>query len=287
MIHVPTAADVARFGVSGKSVRPCSSTRGAPSVVLRLAPPPPPPSWLGGLMPGPIVAPAPPGPPVPGYSLWLDATYASNTNATWFDQSGNGYDASITDAGGTFALTSSGINGLASYQGSDGSNSSFAATPTYATGPALTALAVYQLSAAGTMNGRQGLVSAGYATDYILMTSFGRGTGSGTFGYVHASPAGLVGANLDTAAHVASVVYPDPSVVNQASWYQDGALWTTSSATPPAVGSQVRYVGNWEGILNVCINGFIGEIIEYPFALSNAELASVTSYLGAKWGISV
>jgi hypothetical protein len=251
----------------------------------RIAAPPPPPPPVGLSAGVHQVFPAS-GPPVSGASLWLNAPNVANSNATWLDQSGNSNNATITNSGGTLALAT-GINGLQCYRGSDGGNQSYAATPTYATTVAFTAYAVYQLSAAGTTHGRQGLISANYATEYILMTSFGSGSGSGIFGYVNGSPATLVGSNLDANPHIGAVVYPDPAVMRQSSWYLDGALWTTGNILPPTAGSQIRYIGNWEGVLNLCINGWIGEIIEYPFAHSAAQVTSTFAYLGAKWGIAV
>src|ERR1700722_11818726 len=146
MIHAPSMYETMRYGHRRK----------------RHAAPPP--SWTGGFMPGPVATPAPTTPPVAGYSLWLDATYTSNTNSEWKDQSGNNYHAVITNSGGTLEL-GTGINGLQCYIGTlTGANASYMATPAYPVGPAFTAMAVYQLSAtAGVTQGRQGLISANYA----------------------------------------------------------------------------------------------------------------------------
>jgi hypothetical protein len=234
-------------------------------------------------MPGPQGTPAPVGPPVAGYSLWLDATYTGNTASSWTDQSGYGRNATT---GGTTPTLGTGIGGLQCYVWPNGSNSISLVTPSYPGSTAFSVFAVYQLSSSGLGGGRQGLIDATYSDQYILMTSWGNGSGSGDFGYVVASPFTLQGANLDTNAHVGSIVYPVTSISPEGILYWDGTDWGHAGGATGATSSRVRTIGMWP-ILMTGLRGSIGEVIEYPFALTPTQYTLVDRYLGTKWGVTV
>jgi hypothetical protein len=236
---------------------------------------------LGPLLPIPQKT-AAATPPIVGYSLWLNAPYSGNNNTTWVDQSGNGRNATITNSGATWALTSSGINGLPSYMGVNGSNGSYARTAAYTVGPAVTVFVAYQLFSGGATTNRGGLVDATYSSGYAVMTSFGGSGDHGVYGYIAGNAPGLISGTQDTNPHVAAVVYPDPSVTNQVTWYLDGTVFiTNSSATAPS-GSTTRQIGNW-AVLGNTIQGMIGEVIEYPFAMTSVQMSATNAYLVAKW----
>jgi hypothetical protein len=247
---------------------------------------PPPPCGLGSTLLHPFKALGPTPPPVTGASLWLYAPAAGNTSSVWADNSGNSRNAAITNISSTFALTGSGINGQASYLGPDLSNSSYALTPSYALGPAVTIFTVYQLSVDGAGRNRNGLVDAQYSPGYALMTSFGASVEYGPYGYVQGNACGTVSGVQDTNPHIVAMVYPDPSVAHQSSWYLDGTLFTTGSSAAAPTGPTTRQIGNWAP-LSVTIQGLIGEVLEYPFALSGAQMTSTFAWMGAKWGITV
>ena len=232
--------------------------------------------------------PAPVVPPVAGYVLWLDGTYASNDNTSWKDRSGNGYDAVIhnVDINNKFVLAPGAVNGKQCYHGTNGANYYFQ-IPSYPTSPAVTAYVVYQSSSGGSINfnTRNELFGVQYDYGWSLQFPYVSNSDYGTFGYFVDSSVNLIVGVEDSAPHVMSGVYPRPAGTYQT--YRDGTAFGYVTHTALGTTSRIRYVGNWEGVLNYGFEGYICEVIEYQTALSALDDARVDNYLGTKWGISV
>ena len=224
---------------------------------------------FGPLTVTPIAAPAN-LPPVGGYSLWLDATNGSNTTSLWHDQSGSGRDATPQSTSPTLGM---GINGLPSYN--------FTSTTGMVTAPYLVSFAsgftvavVYQ---AITLQAGQNTEICASNGNYDIS----RGNGLFTCYDIFLGAGNtVVSGTVYSGAHIA---WGSWSVAAGMSSAEDTTLLvnTANSSTPPA-STEVRYVGS--GPNGDILEGYIGEMIEWPFLLTTPQFLSVHTYLSAKWG---
>jgi hypothetical protein len=218
----------------------------------------------------------PVGPPVSGYTIWLNAPYASNTSTTWHDLSGNGYN--VTVAGGTAPVLSvAAINGLAAY--------TFAGTTTYTlfeTGAVPQASANFAVFVAFRCTNTalySGPADANYVYDWSMQYST-------TWGpeYWSAGSDYLSSGSTNTGPHVMALTRS--SVSGQATAWLDGTALSTYTANAPYSGlAAPRVIGNF-GYNSQTFNGAVGEFIEYDLstALTTAQINSINSYLISKWG---
>jgi hypothetical protein len=232
-----------------------------------------PPSWTGGLPPLGAAAAPPPGPPVTGYALWLDATNASNTNHTWKDGSGNGRDA-VNALSVDPVLTSAAVNGLAAYLFAGG-NSTDLQTPQWVPTADVTVFAVFQ--SANTAITQACLIDAGFSSYYALNYSI-------TYGpeYWYSDVDLLTFLSTDTSVHVMTMVFD--SSTSTFSAYLDGTLVdSTTTASSPTTSPIPRHVGFFASFTSLTFSGYLCEIIEYDSALGSTDLGLIQAYLAGKW----
>jgi len=228
---------------------------------------------------GPVLSITPPaaapvGPPVTGYSLWLDATYASNTNSVWYDQSGGGHNATPTSHAPV--LTANAVNGNQCYAvGSTKTGSAYTdlATPSFARVNPVTVFVVFQ---AITTTTYAGPIDCGYSSQYSIQYSSSYGSEfwfAGTNYLNHDTPNTNTHCLAETMGSGTIYAYKDGTLLNGAG----------TAATGGSAGNFIRYL-YFQSYNRESMDGYLCEIVEYPFVLSSGQFTSVEGYLSTKWG---
>jgi hypothetical protein len=223
--------------------------------------------------------PASSGPPVPGYTLWLDATYSGNTDSTWVDQSGNGYNATLT-SGTAPVLTPNAVNGKAAYLFSGPGTSTLMQTPAL---PALTApcgFAVFIVFQCSNTSLQTSVVDA----NFDLCYSIEYGSSYGPEFWVGGSDY-LAGGTTDTSTHCLAMTYD--SVSGNRSCYLDGTLLNTTTIAGSSLPSQPRTIGCFHSYSGVTWAGHICAVLEYDSetgpALTNTQITDTSAFLQGEW----
>jgi hypothetical protein len=227
------------------------------------------------------------GPPVPGYDLWLDATYGGNTATTWKDLSGNGYDATATGTG-TMQLLANECGGKTCYRFSStggGGDQPYMITPSYPVST-FVVFAVYRFINPGASMFLPGAVgTTGGLSEYAWSFAYAPPGTTHPWCYVgnqicYASGSPPI---LDDGVHVGALGVL--TTTGYEAWI-DGVVAATSYYYGPSPTSTQRTIG-FSGFAGNVMYGDIAEVIEYPTALTPAQFALVDEYLGAKWGVTV
>jgi hypothetical protein len=239
---------------------------------------------------------------IAGLALWLDAsvtsslTFNANTVSEWRDLSGNGRHFSQ----GTAADQPNGVNRtqngkrVLDFQGNQVLTGNAATLNTIRNAPGATAVCAFAFDATGTN---------GVVFNFSTATS----ASSARFQIGQAVSAGGTycgGRRLDVDSF-ASVVYADntnPRIQSgvldyansDAFIWENGTLRNSNTSFQTAGNSQNAdhagvAIGNTSSVLagGSRLDGWIGEILVWPRALTTAERQAVERYMGAKWGIAV
>lgn len=219
---------------------------------------------------------------VSNLSMWLDASDSStitvgtgvsqwkdkSTNASlWAQSTGNNQPATGTQ-------TLNGKNVLVF----DGSNDTLTCSAPFNAYP-LTLFFVQRLTALTSF----GMTYAsGSGNDFNLRQD---GT-SGRIQIQMPSGAATYTSNLflTTEAQVISIVY-DSTIANSVAYLNGTAMTTFSGSFSQPLWSGTHHIGARAG--SFFMQGWIAEILVYSKTVSATERASITSYLGKKWGITV
>jgi hypothetical protein len=233
----------------------------------------------------------PTSPTVPGVFLWLDmsdsATVFSGSGCTGAvtnggalqcvkDKSGNNYKA--TNSSGNPTYVTAGIGGLAvanftgsqylSVQDAAGSNLTRTASD-------YTFFVVmkenYDLESV-SYNFQRYFQSSSF---YLTMST----TSNLRMAYYNGSS--LVGNNIRSIA--GNQIITASLAAAGGKFFRNGAQLDTFAYTTKTIGTSTQIGGS----LNTGLNGYIGEMLIYPTALSTANQQAVEDALGTKWGITV
>jgi hypothetical protein len=189
--------------------------------------------------------------------------------------SGNGYDAtSYTD---TYpVLTAGALNGRAAYLFPGAGFISYFVAPTFIGTAEFAAFVVFRCLNT-TLYGAP--LDADYVNHYSMeYSSYGSYGAEYWVGNTDYLNHGIV----DNSLHCMALMRDSSG--NMMS-YLDGALLNTQTTTHASGPAVVRGVGCFHSYGGgQGFNGYVGEVLEYPFALSGPQLSSVNSYLAAKWG---
>jgi hypothetical protein len=233
--------------------------------------------------------------------IWLDATVDSsltfngNTVSEWRDLSGNGRHFAQTTAGNQpngVNVTQNGRRAL-QFSGGQAMNGNAATLNTIRNAPGATAVGVFKFNSTG-VNGV--VVNFGIATA-ANVGRFQIGQNSGVGG----TYAG--GRRLD-ADSFASAFYADNTNArvqsgvldyanSDAFIWENGALKASNTSFQTNGNSQdANHAGvvvgsNLASAGSLFLNGWIGEMLVWPRALTDLERQRVERYLGRKWGITV
>ena len=234
--------------------------------------------------PGP---PPPPTPPVAGYSLYLYAPYVGNTSTDWVDHSGFGRDATVS--GGTPALVAGAVDGKAAYQLGSGN---IMATPAYDCPASTTVFVVTQPIAFNNKQGILGSYDGASVASYAL--SYGGSKGFGAYldnSDTNTTPdAHAIGGGADNASTMVIGGRMDASLANGVSqtlmFNSAFVAWGTAPA-PADAPTSTRYVGQAPNISGTVGDFYVCAVIEYPFALSDAQMTSVSNFLASHFAVTV
>jgi hypothetical protein len=242
------------------------------------------------------------GPPVSGYSFWLDASDASsftfsssNVVSAWADKSGNANNAIQNTVVTQPTRESSVLNGKAVVR--------FTATKLLKTGTrfggqAQTTFMVIN-TASGIDNGSTGSGSPLYSSlgQVTNLIAGGMAFGNWTGGYANErinwgvqTSGNATNGVAYTTANISSGGHTLVFVTGSSGSGRDIKL-DNSSLSLTAVNNWTtsNYPGNYDCIGNTdsATDGFKGDIAEmifYPSQLSSGDITSVNDYLKAKWG---
>jgi len=221
-----------------------------------------------------------------GCQLWLDAfdtssITGSSTVTAWRDKSINATGATNVK---TPTLTASAINGRQAIFLS-GSGSLLTGTST-GSGTTLTVCIVGTQSAGCATNG--GLVCLGRSgqLDYadvgsVAITQISSGNMVSTRNSINSQTT-----NTGLATPFIYILIFDGTYVNT---YYNGTLQTTENISNSGTFAYTNYViGNRAGsTTNVFWTGYIGEVIIYNQAFTDAQRLPIEGYLSSKWGITL
>lgn len=234
---------------------------------------------------GPILV-APPAsnpcvgaPPVAGYTFWYDASQTINSSHVWRDCSGNHYDATASSSGSYVdpVLTANAQNGLAGYKFSGGTVQTAMVSPSEAAGGPVSVIVAFQ-------NGETSLASAspidaGYNSYYSMEYSATYGPEFWYYGADYLSMAAV-----NNIPHY--MVLANDTTANTMYNVLDGALLNSSTTSPAVSSSHVRTLGNFASFGAQTWQGYIYEVIEYPFVFTSPQFASIESYINGKWALN-
>lgn len=210
-------------------------------------------------------------PTVSGYSLWLDATYSGNTNSTWVDQSGNNYNTTVL-SGSDPVLTAGNIGGKTAYVFSTAASTAMA-TPSYSTGVSdITAVAVFRSDDLTSLGSSP--LDANYSTGPY---AFAYGTNIGVYFWREGSH--TPNQTPDNNPHIMMIVVSGTTVTG---YIDNVSVGSFTAAT--LIASLRRYVGYYQ-VYTHSLTGAVGEVVEWPFALTDAQRNSEYTRLSTKWGI--
>lgn len=214
--------------------------------------------------------PPPPGPPVTGYTIWLDASASGNSNTLWLDQSGNGNSAVPPGTSPGAVLTAAAINGLQAYV-FNGVNDRLS-VPALAVPGDLTAFLVFQSI---VPNNSDALIDANRSSGFLLAYNVGAHAQ-----YWYAGSAFSTSSAVDTSTHLMAIVRS--SATGQMTGYLDGVVVssTTTSAATATTARDFAFFGLAAGFANVKL----GEYAEYASTLTSGQLTSWHTYSSTKWG---
>jgi len=216
-------------------------------------------------------------PPVAGYSLWLDGSYSGNSNATWVDQSGNGYNAQQT-GGSASQLTANAVNGMSAYGfGGVTYGAGYYKTGAYPTSSYVSLFVMLVVNPLASANG--GVVAVSYA---YYAVDVGNPAGYGGV-QVYAGNEQVIGSGSLPATGTPQLFTliassPNSYVVTY------GPQTLPSYYLVPTVSSLPRYVGRDPIYTGEGFYGYLCEILEYPFTVTSPQAAAISSYLTTKWG---
>lgn len=244
-----------------------------------------PPTWTGGVgFTGGVAGPE--GPPVPGYSLWLDAQNPANNSSTWFDQSGNHNDATIS-SGAT--LQAGVINGFPGY-------SCFDAVISTAPYDCPGSTTVFVVAQPATLVSQAVLITAYDSTStvnsYVLTYGGQDGSAAGygiygagnTWAYGGADRQSGGSANMVVGGRTDSTA-PNGGIVQTLTY--DGAIAAYAFTSSPGDQTSARVLaGPIGGVTGSSFDGYLGAVLEYPFALSDAQMLETNEWLAARYGFS-
>ena len=249
-----------------------------------------PPSWLGGMLPMVVVSAGPtppPTPPVAGYSHYLYAPYTGNTATSWKDHSGFSRDLSVSS--GTPALVAGAVDGKQAYQLGSGN---VMTTPPYDCPASSTVFVVTQPLVFNNKQGILGSYDGASVASYAL--SYGGSKGFGAYldnSDTSTTPdAYCIGGGADNASTMVIAGRMDASLANGVSqtltFNSAFVAWGTASV-PADAPSSVRYVGVAPNIAGASYSGYVCAVLEYPFALSDSQMTSVSNFLASHFAVSV
>jgi hypothetical protein len=228
-------------------------------------------------------------PPVPGYDLWLDGTFSGNTATTWYDRSGNGYNATATShGGGSMQLLPTDCYGRQCYRfSSTGGNGDQPYMVTAASWPlgSFTLFLVFRLTnPSASLNRPGGFATATDCTNLSVEPIYDNVTNAWPTGYVNHTSYGQPGSPLNNNMHIAAIAkagdtYYDP-------WLDGVWVGTRSTGAPPST-TDSRTIGYTSNCGTEVMYGDMAEVIEYPFDLTLQQYKTVDEYLGVKWGVTV
>lgn len=232
------------------------------------------------------------GPPVSGYSLWLDAsdastfTYSSGTRVSqWNDKSANAYHFSNSNSGSQPNRNAT-QNGLSAVTFRASSTTYYLTNSSYDwSASAFTILSVvrFNLGSFSALLGRNsvGALQVGTGTTpggggrYLAISRIGQATDDSTLTIADATTnqvtyksAGISGGSVTVQI------------------YKDGTAATgTETLSSLGAGNKAILGATQDGAAdNFGENGFICEVLIYPSQLSDSDRGSVETYLKNKWG---
>lgn len=220
---------------------------------------------------------------IPGLTLWLDASDDTTVSTplgyyTWADKSGNGRDVTAPSAAFDPDYTLSAINGLNAFQYNGANEQLRTAVNPYSenilTSSAYTVLVVMQAEA--TTDGAVWQANGGTG----LTVTDSSGLKARSF-----NDDGSIDTVLET------ITISTPTVVTTklsgGSLFQKinaGSFSSIATGATLTTGGSRLVIGNaLSGF--AAYNGYIGEVLVYNVALSDASVGSLVTYLREKWGI--
>jgi hypothetical protein len=224
---------------------------------------------------------------IAGCALWLDGadsssiSFSSGSNvSTWNDKSGNA--ANATASGSGLIYTQSAINSKPAILLPGNS------TYTFFTGTSIS----------GTLNQAIFIVTTTISgiTQYARLFSFGGGSDYNSLGNMAVnwnSPGGvLIERNQIILPSTNGLVYSTPfitsSVISGTSvlGYINGTNALTGTTTSTNFTHSQYELGSYTGYSGYTWYGYVGEVIVYNSAISDAQRQQVESYLAQKWGLT-
>jgi hypothetical protein len=215
---------------------------------------------------------------ISGLLVWLDAadssTYTLATGVSeWRDKSGNGRTFTQATANNQPVISSTAQNGKALLE-FDGVNDRLQATGNWLQIANCTLFAAFRRTS-GNYGGIIASAGNSDASPGIIIEA----TNSAVRGYNNLSLFGVYSSfsiACGTVSAGATIARTNGTQVD--SDVVSGTLDTTQTTT--TIGTYRQAAANYFG-------GYIGEIIAWNKVLSDAEITTVTRYLGKKWGITV
>ncbi len=206
-------------------------------------------------------------------SDWANRTLSNGYLAGLTDKSGNGYHLAQLSAGNQPSLASAAQNGL------DAANFGAASACYFNIASTIT---INTYTCFLVINKTSGQIANGFC----------KGNGAPSF-----TPAwgGAVGNPIYTA-NTSGLIYTSAAqilngynvITTQITTGLAGAIWTNGTSLSLSSAADVKTMGwnnfGYWGQTNQYTNCYFGEIILYNSVLSGADVASIQSYLKAKWG---
>jgi hypothetical protein len=240
---------------------------------------------------------------IAGLGMWLDAsvdsslTFNGNNASEWRDLSGNGRNVSQGTAGKQPSAVSRTQNGrrVLDFTGTEEllGNAASQSLLRNVGGATIIAAAKWDLlstppnnlayfaaffsTGANAAQGRALLTSQGGSQG---ITAGGRRLDANSFQSVSvvATTDPLVGASVLNYASASAFIYLNGALGNQSTSFQTAGNTSDTDSLAVAIGS---------GNNLTFLDGWVGEVLVWPRALTDSERQRVERYLGRKWGITV
>jgi len=237
---------------------------------------------------------------ISGCALWLDASDASTISDTagavdqWDDKSGNArhFTGTTTSRPTTGTRTQNGRNVL-DFDGNDFLLGNAASLNVLRNVPGGTAFVVGKIDAASgsqvflaiSRNGSNAQARLVIDTEPASSSWRAGGRRLDADGFGAATSAASWDTNVNVLTGVLDYGNSDAFLYENGTLLNSNTSFQTDGNTSDT-DSDVVHIGATGGGLVSFLDGFIGEMIVYPIALSPADRARVEAYLAAKWGIA-
>lgn len=224
-----------------------------------------------------------------GNVLWLDAMDdttitkdGSDLSSQWGDKSNSGYD--FTSSGSnrpTYDLTKLNNKAALDYDGTDDYMSKSGITSLFSVSADFSIFIVFKLDVDDTTNKTIFASTINSTNRFVIARNLDQELICGTYDGSYSGS--VVGFTDTTSGHIVGMTHTSADVIDA---FLDGTQMPSGSFNTSAATNAITTIGaKTDGTLN--FDGGIAEVIVYNRVLSYQERNTVTTYLGAKWRISV